>query len=189
MYDAFTDGGELSIYSTIDNSKMAIQGRSFPFDNSDVVPLGIDVPTPGLYSIGIDHIKGPQFLVQGQGIYLEDTVLNIVHDLRTQPYSFTATQGTIADRFIVRYTPGALSVNENELQNTFVFIKDNTLNVKSNLKIEAIAVFDLTGKAITTYEIGSADRRFEAPFDFSRGMYITIITLENNVTVTKKLMN
>ena len=43
-------------------------------------------------------------LFVGQNIYLEDKLLNVIYDLRTTPYSFTATEGIVENRFVIRYT-------------------------------------------------------------------------------------
>jgi hypothetical protein len=189
-YDAFSDGGALRLYSTVESSKMAIQGRALPFDDEDLVPLGIDLPATGLYSIGIDQLKGNIF-GGSQGIYLEDTLLEVVHDLRTQPYSFNGSEGATLDRFILRYTPGELSVPEFDRKDTFVFIKDQQLNVRSASIIKEVTVYDLTGKQIVLYTPNNDDTRFTAPFDFSRGMYLTVIRLSdgNEIEVTRKLIN
>lgn len=187
LYDAFTDGGELSIYSTIDNSKFAIQGRALPFEDTDLVPLGIDLPSAGVYSIGIDHLKGTIF--DTQGIFLEDTFLDIVHDLRASAYTFTGVAGTTSDRFILRYLPGTLSVDENSLSNTFVFVKDSQLHVSSSNNIASVTIYDLTGKQIVVYNPNDNNSSFTAAFNFSRGVYVSVIQLENGLTVNKKVMN
>ncbi|GGG41241.1 hypothetical protein GCM10010976_11050 [Bizionia arctica] len=188
LYDALADGNELSIYSNVSNSKMAIQGRSLPFDEADTVSLGVDIPENGVYSIGIDHLNGDVFVTQEVGIYLEDTVLDVTHDLRMQPYSFTGTAGTTLDRFILKYT-APLSVEAYDLADTFVFVKNNELFVKSSTNIKSIEVYDITGKQITVYSADGNDTRFTAPFNFSRGIYLTTIKMTNGVVVTKKLIN
>jgi hypothetical protein len=46
-----------------------------------------------------------------QAILLEDKQLNLIHDLRTAPYSFIATTGVNKDRFVLRYTNTSLNNN------------------------------------------------------------------------------
>jgi hypothetical protein len=189
MYDAFSDGGALRIYSTEGDSKLAIQGRAFPFDDEDLVALGVDLPATGTFSIGIDQVKGNIFT--NQEMYLIDTLEEVVHDLRATPYSFEGSEGSTLDRFILKYTSEILSVDEFARTDTFVFVKDNQLNVRSASIIKAVAVYDLTGKQIILYTPSSNDTRFTAPFDFVRGMYLTVIELSdgNVIEVTRKLMN
>ncbi|MGY0393247.1 T9SS type A sorting domain-containing protein [Bizionia sp. KMM 8389] len=188
LYDAMSDGNEMSIYSTVSNTKMAIQGRSLPFDETDLVPLGIDIPADGAYTIGIDHLNGDVFVNQGTGIYLEDTVMGVVHDLRVQPYSFTGTSGTSLDRFILRYT-APLSVDTFQQNDTFVFVNNNELQVKSSTGIKSVSVYDITGKQVVAYSVSGNNTRFTAPFNFYKGVYLSKIELTNGLVVTKKLIN
>ena len=191
MYDAFSDGSPMRIYSTIGTSKMAIQGRALPFDAADLVPLGVDLPSDGTFTIGIDQVKGDLFQTSAQGIYLEDVLLDVVHDLRAQPYSFTGIEGSTVDRFILRYTPAPLSVDEFDLSSTYAFVKDNELNINSSSSIKEVTVYDLTGKQIVVYTPDVIDTSFTTPFNFSKGMYLAVIKVGegNEIEVTKKIMN
>lgn len=187
-YDARSDGGAMSIYSIVMDRKMAIQGR-FPFTVSDVVPLGVDIPSNGIYSIGIDHLKGALFAAQQQGIYLEDTYLETVHDLKASPYRFTVTAGDVKDRFILRYTDQQLSVVERQRKETFAFVKNAQLHVSALKNIDAIVVYDLTGKKLMDYDISGNSDSVAVPFQFSKGVYMTVITLENTGSVAKRVIN
>lgn len=191
MYDAFSDGGALRIYSILGSSKMAIQGRALPFNAEDVVPLGIDLPSSGSYTIGIDQLQGNIFNPT-QGIFLEDTALDVVHDLRAQPYSFVGLEGSSLGRFVLRYNE-PLSVDEPELEisGVLAFIKDNQLNIQSSSTIKDVAVYDLTGKQVMHYTPDGNDTTFTAPFNFAKGMYLTVIGVgdQNPMEVTRKVMN
>ncbi|WP_159022043.1 T9SS type A sorting domain-containing protein [Formosa sp. L2A11] len=192
LYDAYINTDDFQIYSLISDDKMVIQGRPLPFLNSDMVPLGIDVPDNGTYKIGIDNLKGSKFVEADQEIYLKDTYLNIEHDLRDSPYSFTAVSGETKDRFVLVYTASnesTLAVDDALVENTFTYIKNGTLYVKSSKTINAIQVFDLTGKQVINYNSANNTTEFSAPFSFSRGGYIVSISLEDGNTVTKKLIN
>ncbi len=190
MYDANTNGSDFSIYSMISEEKMVIQGRPLPFDDSDTVPLGIKIDQNGIYEIGIDHLEGSLFVTEEQDIYLEDTFLGLVHDLRLSPYTFTGEIGTTNDRFIVRYTTNTtLSVDEITTSNTFGYIANSALHVKSGSSIKNVQLYDLGGKQLIDYVIDDDSTSFNTAFPFSKGAYITIITLQNGALVTKKLMH
>ncbi len=190
LYDATTNGESFSMYSMIEDGKMVIQGRPVPFVDSDVVPLGVNIDQNGIYNIGIDHLQGSLFTAD-QDIYLEDTFLGVIHDLRESPYSFTAEEGTIDNRFLLRYTGNddTLSAIDLATTETFAFIKNNVLHVQSSQNIKDITVYDLTGKTIAEFNSNQSRDRFESDFNFSRSVYLAVITLENGTLVKKKLMN
>ena len=100
-YDALASNLTMGIYSFINNETFVIQGRSLPFDDNDQVSIGFNVPTSGNYSIGINTADG--LFLGTQDIYLKDELLNIYHDLKSAPYTFTATAGVHNDRFKLVY--------------------------------------------------------------------------------------
>ena len=117
-YDAIANTLTMGIYSFINGESFLIQGRSLPFDDNDQVNIGYNVPTAGTYSIGINTADG--LFLGTQDIYLKDELLNIYHDLKTAPYSFTSATGIHDDRFKLVYKNTVLSnqtFNENEIQN------------------------------------------------------------------------
>lgn len=191
MYDAPRNGQAMSIYSVLEDTKMTIQGRSYPFDNADTVPLGVDLLEDGIYKIAIDTVEGSVFEDETQGLYLEDTYLSVVHDLRATPYSFAGVTGTTQDRFVLRYTADEqLSVAEQNTLDTFIYVKDDRLYVKSATNMQSIVLYDLTGKQIVTYKLDTnVSRSFNTSFQYPRGGYIAMINLENNTVVGKKLIN
>jgi len=189
LYDTYADASEFGLFSVLGSTNMNIQGRALPFSVDDTVPMGVTIPQTGVYAIGIDMLQGNLFVDQQQAIFLEDTVLDVEHDLRASSYSFTAEAGTITDRFILVYKQTPLSVNETQLSDTFVYVNNNEINVKASSSIKAIQVYDISGKRVTSYAPVDNTGTFKATFQFSKGVYLTVITLENDMTVTKKLIN
>jgi hypothetical protein len=61
--------------------------------------------------------------------------------------------------------------------------------VQSATTIEKVQVFDLTGKMIMDLTPKQSANRLESGFNFARGAYITVITLEGNITTSIKLIN
>jgi hypothetical protein len=191
LYDAYANRGssELSIYSLLDEGKMVIQGRPLPFDESDTVDLGVQIPEAGIYRIGIDQLDGSIFTNEETDIILEDTYTGAVHDLRSSPYAFDAQQGTYNDRFILKYNANQLSTKEIARSDTFAYIKDGVFHVQSQSVIEQVQVYDLTGKLVMNYSPERNSLNIQRDFNYARGAYITLITLEGDITVSKKLMN
>ena len=112
IYDSY-DLSETSLrfYSLIGAEEMTIQGKILPFDQEDRVTLGVTVSQQSSYKIVVSSLD-VLFTDITQNIYLEDTYLNIIHDLRTVPYSFTSESGKFDNRFILRYTNQTLSTPE-----------------------------------------------------------------------------
>ncbi|SCY35094.1 PKD-like domain-containing protein [Flavobacterium caeni] len=181
-------GNFVSFYSVLEDEQMVtIQGRPLPFDSSDQVPLGYNATAANNYTIGIDHFDDA---FDGQNIYLEDKLLNIIHDLKANPYTFASEVGRFNDRFVLRYTDGLLGVDRpDQVIGCVAFIANQTLTVQASEAIKKIEVFDLTGKLIRTFEPKNTSRLFESEFIQAQGVYLAKIKLENGSIVTAKLMN
>lgn len=188
LYDAArsTSTTGLRIYSLIGAEKMAIQGRSLPFDTNDIVPLAYNAPTTGNYSIAIHAVDG---LFETQDVYLEDTQLNIVHNLKQAPYSFTvATVGENNVRFKIRYTTSTLGDEDfDSTDNVFIATK-NALKVFSTAEqIESISVFDLLGRTIYNKNKINANE-FTIPVERVNAPLIVKVKLTNGVVVDRKVL-
>ena len=144
LFDGEILGGQIvALYSLIDQAKFSSQGRSLPFIVSDTVPLGYKTTVGGPLQIAIDHVDG---LFNSQDIFIEDKLLQVIHDLNQAPYIFTSDVGTFDDRFLLRYTSDALGVSDFESGEFVVSVKDRqiTLNAFSRI-ISEIVIFDLVG--------------------------------------------
>jgi len=153
-FDDLYDAHELSetsarFYSLVENTPLSIQGKALPFDDTDTVPLGIEIPQNGNYTIGINTVDG-LFLDTEQAIYLEDTYNGIVHDLRVNPYSFNAEVGNYEDRFVLRYNDESLSVDEFNNAGLEIIAPNNAyIKVTSgNSPISAVTLYDLLGRVL-----------------------------------------
>jgi hypothetical protein len=141
----------LKLFSTITNDTniFEIQGRSLPFDINDEIPIGINVPTQGNYSFAIAAFDG---LFEDQNIYLKDTMLNITHDLKANPYTFTTSTGVTMDRFKIVYINNALGNPSYSIDNSIKVLVNNEVAVSSsNLQMESIEVFNVLGQKLQTY--------------------------------------
>jgi hypothetical protein len=187
FYDAsFSLSNAIGIYSLINEDKNNIQGRSLPFDINDTVPIGINVQTNGTYNIALASVDG---LFDAQDIYLEDTTLNIIHDLKQAPYSFTSLLGTFDTRFVLRYTNIALANQSFIANKALAFIKDTKLEIQASSAIKQIELYDISGKLIKTFSPSTMKNSFESDFNFANGAYVIKIKLENDLIYTEKLMN
>jgi hypothetical protein len=143
------------------------------FQIDKLVPLGISVLHQGAFEITLDHVEG--VFNEGQIIYLEDTYLDVIHNLSASAYSFTQTAGMqINDRFILRFTNSALGHEDSTLSQMKVYPNPSTgvfnVSYQGSATLQ-YTVYDLTGKTILS---GTGNQ-----IDLSRqaiGMYFAKIT-------------
>ena len=181
-------GTAMGIYSMINDKSMLIQGRPIPFDQNDIIPLAISIPSSGNYTIAIGLVDG-LFENEGQEIYLEDTQLGIIHNLRVAPYSFEGTAGSFETRFKLRYTNSSLGNGNFNSNQTFAVLNNNTLQIQSNQNILQVTIYEVSGKLVKTYKLNQLINHLESEFNFSNGIYLAKIKLESGIIVSKKLMN
>ena len=190
-YDAYTrPGNSIKIYSVLNNQAFAIQGKQLPFQDSDLVPIGVKLPTNGTYTIAISEVDG-LFANARQTIYLEDKVLNTVHNLSSSIYTFTGNAGVFEDRFVIRYTASALNTkNFDEISNqVFVYSSENNININSKLEnIKSYIVFNVLGQVLASED--NLDNREILIKSIQKNNQALIIktTLQNGSVTTKKLI-
>lgn len=185
----FAPRGKVSLYSLIDQQPYIIQGRPLPFDINDQVPMGINIVSNGSHTIAIKKTDG--IFVDDVTVYLQDLALNVIHDLKQSPYTFTANKGIINNRFVIRYTNNTLGNTDLETLSNSVTVTGNNgqvtvTSLRENIK--EVMVYDVLGRALL--EAKSINN-----LNFSRGnvtqsnqALIVKVTLENGATVTKKIV-
>lgn len=180
-------GNAVKFYSLGADKKLTIQGRSWPFAQEDIVPLGFKATARGNYTIGIDHMDSE---FNNQNIYLEDKLLNVIHDLKSAQYSFTSEAGDFDERFVLRYTNNTLHNNDvTALENSLVVFTNEKLNLKSNqLPIKEIMVYDVLGKLLFKNTKVNANEFTIATLQPTKSTLIVKVTLENGTIVSKKVI-
>lgn len=183
----FTDNNTITFYSIIPNKNLVIQGRALPFDNQDQVALGYKSTLNDTFSIRIDHFDG---LFENQNIYLEDRLLNIIHDLKQSPYSFTSEIGSFDDRFVLRYTTDVfLNTPEFATSSSIIAsISNENLEVKCDELMTQIDIYDITGKFIKRFELDRPETKFESHVSWSEGVYFLKAKLKNGMVISSKLI-
>lgn len=177
-------GNGVTFYSVIPEMNLTIQARPLPFSDEDQIPLGYNADTQNTYQIGIDHLDG---MFDTHAIYLEDKVLNVIHDLRTAPYSFTSAAGTFTNRFVLRFNNGTLGTGTFSLENGIKIMRSNELAVHSaNEKIKNLIAFDLLGRKIDEYKNADANDIVLKNVKKSSSAILLKITLEDGTTIDRK---
>ena len=187
LYDAsYTISNGIGIYSLLDNDKMTIQGKGLPFDDSDVVPVGVNITTSGNYTIAIGAVDG---LFDQQNIYIEDTYLNVTSDLKQNPYSFSSAVGVFNDRFKLRYTTAALGTNTVVKNDDAVKITatQNEITIISNAdNISKIEIFDTLGKLLVSKNNLNTNEYSTELNAMGNQIVFVKVTLENQQIFIKK---
>lgn len=145
-------GNPIGFYTFADSNskKLMIQGRSLPFNTDDHVNIGYRAGSASTYKIELDKQDG-LFSDSGVGIYLEDTLLNNLYDLRQGEYEFVSEAGTFDTRFILRYNNSLLGVNSTNWSqsNVIVFKQNELIHVETSIKkMKTVRVFDLQGRLV-----------------------------------------
>lgn len=190
LFDAFAPTtSSQSIYSLIDNERMHIQGRPTPFNENDSVQLGVVVPQTGDYKIAIAATDG--IFTVDQNVFLEDKLLNVIHDLKSAPYSFNSASGTFNDRFELRYTSNALATAEFDVDNN-VMVVSNELNVvvrSISESISQVEVYDVLGREILNFKNTNASQEITLSKNNIKNQAVIVkVHLENGQVVTKKIV-
>lgn len=149
LYDSKADlKSNFRVTSLLNYERLTIQGKKAPFNQEDIINLAMNVPTNNTYTLAIKSVDGI-FTNQNQNIFLEDKLLHVIHDLRSEPYQFIATQGESIDRFVLRYTNQTLSNNIFDYNNSIAVYVTEAINIKSSLEnIKSVKMYDTLGKII-----------------------------------------
>ncbi|MBN8642207.1 MAG: fibronectin type III domain-containing protein [Flavobacteriales bacterium] len=189
--DSFFDcrmgvSSQMSIFSEIEQQKLSIQGRSLPFSLFDEVPIGVNLPQPGTYNISLAAIDG---LFTTQNIYLKDQNLNIIHDLKSTPYSFFSTPQTINDRFKIVYTNSILGTIDQSFDNEVKVITDEKITIESSsIPIKEIQVYNVLGSRVAEYRnINLNTFTINNLIATKSGLFLKIV-LDNDGTVMKRMV-
>jgi hypothetical protein len=185
--DMVNGGGVVALYSMVDAKKLSIQGRALPFDVNDIIPLGFSSTIAGSYTIKLSNFDG---LFQSQAIYLEDTTLNIMHDLKAADYTFVTASGTFESRFKIHYNSTTLGIGTPSFTTSTVIIYKNngTFTINSGTTtMAAVKVFDIQGRLLLDRKNINAT---ETSFALSAANEVLLvqITSVDGVVVTKKVV-
>jgi hypothetical protein len=183
------DGGNaVTLYTKVDDKKLSIQGRTLPFDVSDLVPLSYTSTVAGNFTISMRAYDG---LFTEQHVYLEDTVLNFIHDLTLSDYVFATEAGAFESRFVLRYTDSTLGTANPNFDESSIVVYRNVAGLHINTGVEnmaTVAIYDIRGREIAAQKgIGTTQTTF-ANLPEAHQVLLVKITGENGKTVTKKVV-
>jgi hypothetical protein len=185
----YINDSQTALNSLINNEEFVIQGRSVPFDTSDVVPLSFKTTTSGNFTIGIDHLDG--LFSTSQDIILKDNTTGTETDLKSSDYTFTAAAGVDNARFSLKYQK-SLAVNASVFdENTITVYKNNgTIRIKSgSTTIDNVKLFDLSGRLLFEKKKVNANETAIESSKFDHQVLIVQITSVDKNIINKKVAN
>lgn len=186
--EAMEAGNAVNFYSVLGNKFLGIQGRALPFDNNEIVPLGYRTSTAGQFNIRLSAKDG---FFNTQQVYLEDKLLNVVHDMNAGDYNFVSAAGTFNDRFVIRYTNEALGLNNSDFNdNSVVVYKDrNGINFKTaGYTMSSIKIYDVNGRELLMRRDINSDAAVISNLNAAQQMLLIKITSTDGVVVNKKII-
>jgi len=178
-----------SISSNINATAYVTQGRSLPFNVSDVVPLIFKAETAGDYTISIDHVDG--LFSADQDIFLKDNLTGAEQNLKSGAYTFVSEAGNFDSRFSMIYQTTLGVENPTFDANTIVVYKDNgVLHINAGTTtMSKVRIFDIRGRLI--YEKDGINSTTTSLNDLRAEQQVLLvqITSDQNRMVTKKVIN
>ncbi len=181
-------GSTVNFYSTLGIKKLAIQGRGLPFNENDIVPLGFKSTIAGSYEIKLSNFDG---IFDTQKVYLEDKLLNVIHNIKLSNYSFTTNAGSFDDRFALRFTDSALQVDDQLFaeESVVIFKENQSINITSSLTpMKSVQIFDIRGSLIYSNDKVNAVEHKITNLHSSQQVLLVKVVSDNGTIVTKKIL-
>jgi hypothetical protein len=185
----YSENHAFAIYSFLGTDQMAIQSKGLPIENTDTFSLGYSTDIAGNTSIDIDKVDG--LFSEEQDIYIEDKLLNVIHNIKEDSYAFNSEAGTFNDRFILRFTSGSLGTKDLDLQanSVLMYYKNKELKIQSiSENIKSVNVFDVLGRKIFDEKYIDTKEFVTSKVMIKNQIAIVKVVLENGKEVTKKVL-
>ena len=133
--------GADSFYSILGDEKLAFQGRQYPINENDVIPLGAVFYETGTHRISLANRDG--VFANGHPIYLHDLLEGTYTNLQNEKYTFEAKKGEVKDRFEIIYqTPfRMLSTVENNKYGLILYPSGNNYIIRANKAFVEVKIF------------------------------------------------
>ena len=181
-------GSTVNFYSTLGVKKLAIQGKGLPFNENDVIPLGFKSTIAGTFEIKLSNFDG---IFDTQKVYLEDKLLNVIHNLKQGNYTFATNVGTFENRFALRFTDSALQVDDQLFtdESLVIFKENQTINITSSLTpMKSVQIFDIRGSLLFSNDKVNATEFKVTNLHSSQQVLLVVVESENGTKVSKKII-
>jgi hypothetical protein len=178
------------LYSFSADEIYSINAIPFPSPITNI-PLAVIIPADGTFTINKTLIDG----IDNYKVILKDLQQNLAINLRdVDIYTFTASKGTIKDRFVLSIDNSTTGINDiiNTVKDFNLYPFNGMLNIVPlnddwNGKQSILNVYDLTGRIVlnkSNIEWNKGDLQ-QISFKQPKGIYIVEIKTENKRFVGK----
>ena len=191
-YDAVNiDSQANDLYFISNNVNLNIQGVG-NFNANSIYPIGIKNNVAGNVTFQIDEILNFDNSFQA---FIHDNLTGIYHNVRNVPAIINVPQGTINNRFSLRFlnNSAALGNESFDLSNGILVAYTNSnsiLNIKNyvvDTTVESVALFNLLGQAVGTWDVENQNQQdIQLPITkLSTGTYIVKVITDKGDTSRK----
>lgn len=169
----------------------AYNAQAFEFDLDLHMPLVITINDEQLLRFRIFDVQN---FDDDQPIYIHDMVTNTYTDLRAQNFEITLAPDLYDNRFEITFTSeDTLSTEDVSLSDFNVFQNNSkaelTINNPNNIPVKGVALYDVAGKQVfNALHLETKSSYQFSTENLSDGVYVTVITIENNDDLTKKVV-
>ena len=182
--ERYSNNGTL-LSSLIGDKKYAIQARP-TFSPEDIVPLAVNQLNNQNCTISLGNKEGV-FSTDNISIFLHDIQLGVYHDLSLSDYTFIQSAASDTTRFEITYQNPALNNDAFNTNKCVAFVNGGEFKIQASKTVNAIAIYDITGRKITEYFPNS--RVYSHSFFHSIGVYFAKITFDDKSIATQKVVN
>lgn len=192
-FDAEFWGADDAIYSTLEGAPLIIQGKEYPLDPEDIVPLGNRFSTEGVYEIALKDPEGS--FTKDVKVWIRDKELDLEHNLSKEAYKFYTGAGSFEDRFEIFYKEVSFGTSA-ESAGVFTQAGDilvtregqNIVILSTKNNIFAVEVFNIVGWPVYGAEdIHAKEHRIPAA-QLSNNILFVRVKDENGKISTHKLI-
>ncbi len=157
-----------------------------------IFPLGIKIDETGSYSISVDNFRN---IPPGTGVFLDDLYTNESEELESEAaYTFDSDQGTITDRFVIRFVQKTITGVEEEagaVLKPHIYSYRNMVNIHTGpfgMEPINLKVYDIQGKVMDSRVLEGSDF-YSFPMDVKAGIYIIHTTGATHQYATKIVLS
>jgi hypothetical protein len=180
-------------YFLANNYKLVI--KSIAYDIDAKLPLGLKAENENnIYSITIKEMKDVSENIE---VFIHDKELDTYTDIISNTFDISLPKGDYDNRFEIVFRNSSEVLDNEDITETIesfdVYqnnkIKEFIINNPKSHTIKSFTMFDVTGKVIFKKQNLGNQTQYTIPTNsISSGTYITKITTEQNIDISKKII-
>ena len=194
-YNKFCDGKSVSnlsddVYFLADNHKLVI--KSLAYDEYARIPLVFKASgETSTFSVTINELR---HFDESINVFVYDNQENTYTDIKNGNFDISLAEGLYDNRFVITFSNEDTLSNEEVTVSDFIVFQDNnnsqlTIKNPNSISINKVTLFDVSGKQVfNATDLDHQDTYRFSTKNLSDGIYVTVISLDNNNTLSKKLV-